>query len=170
MNPKIRHYEENTLIDISPRELFAYVNDHTRLSSHMNSSSWMMGGGRMYTQIDADHGQKVGSHIRMSGKILGMNFFLDEVVTQYEPPYLKIWKTVGDLKLLIIGHYQMGFKIEEEKNKSRLTVFINYKLPPSASTRWMGYLFGGVYAKWCVRQMLYGPQKYFNHYKQQYGT
>lgn len=165
MSSTIRHYEQNALIDTSPGKLFAYVDDHARLASHMSSSSWRMAGSRMRTQTDADHGQKVGSHIRMGGKIMGMDLFLDEVVTQYEPPYLKVWETVGDLNLLVISHYQMGFKIEEENDKSRLTVFINYELPPSASTRWLGYLFAGIYVKWCVTQMLYDPQKHFNHQK-----
>ncbi|MFA6270425.1 MAG: SRPBCC family protein [Candidatus Paceibacterota bacterium] len=172
MNPKIRHHEESTIVDISPMRLFAYVDDHARFASHMNSSSWMMGGGHMNTQVDTGRGQRVGSHIQMDGKILGINLYLDEVVTQYEPPYLKIWKTVGDINLLIIGHYQMGFKIEEERGKSLFTVFINYKLPQYIGTRWLGYLLGGVYAKWCVKQMLSGPTKYFNHNnkRQNYGT
>lgn len=161
MSQKIHHYEESAIINVPPRTLFAYVDDHTRLSSHMNNSSWMMAGSRMDTQTDSGHGQKVGSHIYMRGKILGINLFLDEVITHYEPPYLKIWKTVGDINLLIIDHYQMGFKIEEERDKSLFTVFINYKLPPSLITRWLGYLFGASYAKWCVKQMLNSPKEYF---------
>jgi len=117
-------------------------------------SYWMMGGGRMDIQADAGHGQVVGSHIRLSGKILGIHLFLDEVVTQYEPPYRKAWRTVGTPRLLVIGHYRMGFEINAENGGSKLRVFIDYELPTTPSTRWLGYLFGGIYAKWCVRQMI----------------
>ena len=162
MNKKIRHYEESTLINTPPQKLFTYIDDHTRLVSHMSNSSWMMGGGHMDTQVDSERGQKVGSHIRMRSRVFGLNLFLDEVVTQYEPPHLKIWQTVGDLNLLVIGHYQMGFEILGENGKSKFTVFIRYKLPESMGTRWLGYIFGGFYAKWCVRQMLYGPKKLYS--------
>lgn len=42
---ELRHDEESLLISASPEDVFAYVDDHKRFSSHMNQSSWMMGGG-----------------------------------------------------------------------------------------------------------------------------
>lgn len=105
----MRHYEESSPIPASMEQVFEYVDDHARLSSHMCQSSWMMGGGRMDIQADAGRGQVVGSHIRLSGKILGIQLYLDEVVTQHEPPYRKAWQTVGTPKLLVIGHYRNGF-------------------------------------------------------------
>lgn len=150
----LRHYEESAFLPASVKHAFDYVDNHARLSSHMNQSSWMMGGGRMDIQADEDHGQVVGSHIRLSGKVLGIHLFLDEVVTQYDPPYRKTWQTVGTLRLLVIGHYRLGFEINAENRESKLRVFIDYELPTTMSTRWLGYLFGGIYAKWCVRQMI----------------
>ncbi len=121
----------------------------------------MMGGGRMDVSVDEGKGQKLGSHIRLSGKVLGINLFLDEVVTQYDPPYRKAWQTVGDLNLLIIGHYKIGLEIKLDNSSSRLTVSIDYELPKSLRTRWLGFLFGGIYAKWCVGQMIKSASEYF---------
>lgn len=115
----------------------------------------------METKVDAQKGQKVGAHIKMSGRVLGINLFLDEVITKYEPPTLKVWETVGDPKLLVIGPYQMGFEVEPQSETSRIKVFINYCLPMSAKTRWLGYLFGSMYAKWCVQQMLVTVKEHF---------
>lgn len=70
-----------------------------------------MGGGRMETMVDEGRGQKIGSHIRLSGKAFGISVALDEVVTRYEPPRFKTWETVGTPKLLVIGHYRMGIEI-----------------------------------------------------------
>ena len=56
-----RHKEGSVLIAASPEIVFAYVDDHSRLSSHMNESSWMMGGGGMSLELDAAKGQAVGS-------------------------------------------------------------------------------------------------------------
>ena len=148
----IRHYEETTPIPASPKEVFNYVDDHSRFSSHMNQSSWMLGGGKMETFVDAGNGQKVGSHIRMAGRALGISLSLDEVVTRHEPPKIKTWETVGIPELLVIGSYRMGVEIKPHQARSRLKVFIDYDLPPTHV--WLGKLFAGFYAAWCVRQML----------------
>lgn len=155
-----KHYYENKQVGASPDNVFAYLDDHSRLSSHMSTSSWMMGGGHMETTIDELGGQKVGSHIRLSGKAFGMSIALDEVVTCYEPPHKKIWETVGTPKLLVIGHYRLGIEIIPHNGTSDLCVFIDYDLP--LGNAWLGHLFGKMYAKWCVRQMLYGVSSHFN--------
>ena len=161
MNKKRRHYEENTLISTSPQEVFNYVDNHSNFSSHMTKSSWMMGGSRMKVDLDEEKGKKIGSHIKMHGKVLGIELSLDEIVTKREPPKSKIWETVGTPKLLLIGPYQMGLEIKSQKGNSNLEVFIDYELPTTISTRWLGYLFGGIYAKWCVSQMINGTRNHF---------
>ena len=154
-----RHHDERTTIYARPEDIFAFVDDHARFSSHMSQSSWMMGGGRMDISVDAELGQKIGSHIHMDGRAFGLNLHLDEVVTRYEPPRLKTWETVGEPDLLIIGGYRMGIKIESENERSLLSVFIDYNLP--ARNAWLGRLFGEGYAKWCVRQMILGVRENF---------
>jgi hypothetical protein len=74
-----RHKERSVLVAAPPEVVFAYVDDHSRLSSHMSTSSWMIGGGRMGVELDAAKGQAVGSHVRLSGKVFGIPLFLDEV-------------------------------------------------------------------------------------------
>lgn len=155
-----KHYHEDGLVSSSPEKVFAYLDDHIRLSSHMTRSSWVMGGGRMETTIDEGGGQKVGSHIRLSGKAFGMSIALDEVVTRHEAPRFKIWETVGTPRLLVIGHYRLGIEVTPHNDISNLHVFIDYNLPDTNA--WLGYLFGKAYAKWCVRQMLYGVVNHFH--------
>ena len=71
----------------------------------------------------------MGSHIRLSGRILGMQLYVDEVVTQRNPPFEKTWETVAEPRLLVIGAYRMGFTVAEDGGASRLRVFIDYALP-----------------------------------------
>ena len=158
-----RHYGNSKLINATVAEVFAYIDDHAHLSSHMNKPSWMMGGGRMNTSVDEGNGQRVGSHIRMNGKVLGIKLFLDEVVTRREPPLLKIWETIGKLRLLIIGHYRMGIELEPQASNSLLHVFIDYDLP--LTNAWLGQLFGGFYAKWCVQRMLRDTNDHFAKFR-----
>lgn len=118
-----------------------------------------MGGGRMETSIDGGRGQTVGSHIHLSGKAFGVKIYLDEVIARYEPPYFKEWGTVGVPRLLVIGNYRMGIETQKQGNASRLRVFIDYDLPKT--TVWLGKLFGGIYARWCVEQMIKDTRNHF---------
>ena len=165
MKKSLEHYEENAFIQASAERVFAYADNFYNFSSHMNKSTWMMGGGEMETTVDAGNGQKVGSHIQMDGKVFGVNLFLDEVVEIHEPPKRKEWKTVGKINLLVIDHYVLGFYIESQDNTSKLTIYIDYELPKSLKTRWLGYVFGEMYAKWCVQQMINGVKEHFNNKK-----
>lgn len=153
------HYEEQVLISASPDDVFAFVDDHACFSSHMNQSSWMMGGGSMNVSVDENHDQKVGSHILLSGKAFGIKIFLDEVVTRHNPPFTKTWQTVGTPQLLVVGNYSMSINIEQQEQGSILRISIDYDLP--TKNKWLGKLFSKIYAKWCVRQMIKGTQNYF---------
>jgi hypothetical protein len=148
------HYEKSILVPKTQLEVFEFVDDHQKFSSHMNEPSGMMMGSRMKTIIDNDHFQKVGSHLQMEGKVLGINLFLDEVVTERLSPNIKVWETVGTPKLLVVGDYKMTVKVSSKSNESLLTVSIDYDLPNS--NKWLGILFGKFYAKWCVGLMVNG--------------
>jgi len=50
------HYESSAIVRSPVDQAFAYIDDHTRLSSHMSESSWMMGGGRMEVELDEGRG------------------------------------------------------------------------------------------------------------------
>jgi len=156
-----RHLEESIVVGASPDVIFTYADDHRNFSAHMNQSSWMMGGSKMETHTDEGKGKKVGSHITMSGNVLGVNLFLDEVITIHDVPYQKEWQTVGNINLLVIDHYSLGFKIKPDAAGSQFTVYIDYDLPKSWKTRALGILFGGMYAKWCVQQMTTGVKDHF---------
>lgn len=153
------HYKDSAVIPADATEIFAFIDDHVRVMSHMNKPSLMMGGGRGDISFDDGHGWKVGSHIRMSGKAFGITVFVDEVITRYEPPRIKIWETVGTPKLLVIGHYRMKVGIEPQENGSLLCLSIDYDLPKTNA--WLGKLFGRYYAKWCVQQVIKDTRNYF---------
>jgi hypothetical protein len=141
-------------VDAGAEDVFSFADDFSSLSSHMSNSSTMMMGGRMQISFDDGRGQTVGSHVRMSGRMMGIDLLLEEIVTERVPPRHKAWETVGTPKLLVIGNYRLGFDIASRGNSSDLRIFIDYDLPSSPGLRWLGYLLGSAYAKWCVRQMV----------------
>ena len=159
--PFPRHEEAVADVGAPPPRVFAFLDDHRRLSAHMESSSPMMIGSSMRIETDERRGQAVGSHIRLAGRVLGLRLSLDEVVTDYEPPRRKAWQTVGEPRLLVIGGYRMGFDVHAAGRGSGVRMWIDYDLPPRDPGRWLGRLFGRAYAKWCTEQMLRGCREAF---------
>ena len=148
-----RHHRSEVDVDAQAQVLFAHLDDHRRLAGHMEKPSLMMAGATMRVETDALQGQALGSVIRITGRVLGVNLAVEEAVTERVPPLRKTWETRGEPRLLVIGSYRMGFSISAEKDGSRLVVFIDYQLPPRGFARGLGLLLGGSYAGWCTRRM-----------------
>jgi hypothetical protein len=147
------HHRSEVVVAADPNTVFTRLDDHRRLASHMERPSLMTAGSSMHIETDSLGGQAVGSVIRMTGRVLGVNLALDEVVTERTPPLRKVWETVGEPRLLVIGAYRMGFEIAPEGGASRLIVFIDYRLPSRGLARGLGLLLGRSYAAWCTRRM-----------------
>lgn len=155
------HYERREQVNASADVVFDFIDDHEQFSAHMGQSSWMTGGGKMKVDMDEQRGRPVGSHIRMTGSILGVEIGLDEVVTQHERPARKGWATVGTPHLTVIGSNTMGAHLTPHGDGTLVRVFIDYDLPSGTVTHELGRLFGSAYAKWCVDQMLAGVVQNF---------
>ena len=155
------HHESTVLVAAPAEEVFAFVDDHSKLSSHMSQSSWMMGGGSMSIETDAKDGKAVGSWIKLSGSVWGVALSVEEVVTERLPPQRKAWRTVGEPRLLVVGAYQMGVEIEPRGLSSLLRVFIDYAYPAKGIWRWIGSLVAASYAKWCTGRMTCDTTEHF---------
>ena len=142
-------------------DVFALLDDHARLVSHMGKRSLAMAGGSMAVEFDEGQGKVVGSKLRLAGTAFGIRLGVEEVVIERAPPNRKSWETVGEPRLLVIGPYRMGFVIEDLGRTSRLTVLINYELPLRAPWRWLGRLLGRSYARWCTERMAGDAVRHF---------
>jgi hypothetical protein len=155
------HYEFRGRVAASASQVFEHLDEHARLASHMTQSSWKTGGGQMTIEVDERAGKAVGSHIRLSGGVLGIRLCVEEVVIKREAPLVKIWETIGTPKLLVVGRYRMGFDVVATGTESMLRVFIDYALPEERFARLLGLLLGRSYAKWCTRQMVRDAAAHF---------
>ena len=144
------HRQSVARVRASPAALFAELDDQERLSSHMMKASPLMTGSTMGFEFDERGGRAVGSRMRLFGKVLGLSLEVIEQVTERDPPRRKVWETLGEPRLLVIGRYRMGFEIMTESDGSQLLVFIDYDEPPGP-WRLAGKLLGGVYARWCTQ-------------------
>lgn len=147
------HHRSEVLLAVDAARLFAHLDDHRRLASHMEKPSLMTAGASMRIDTDKRHGQAVGSVMRMTGRVLGLRLSVEEVVTRRDPPNEKVWETMGEPRLLVIGAYRMGFTIAPAGSGAQLVVFIDYRLPAKGMSQMLGWLLGRPYAAWCTRRM-----------------
>lgn len=148
-------------INASAERAFALLDDQTRLTEHMSKRSWKLGWGKMETVLDAQQGRAVGSHIVVAGRVFGVQLYVDEVVTNREPPRSKTWETVGEPRLLVIGPYRMGFDVRAHDITAQVRVTIEYDVPSRGVSWLLGRLLGRAYAQWCTRRMVLDAQRAF---------
>jgi uncharacterized membrane protein len=157
------HCEEAAVEIHAPADaIFNYLDDQTKLGSHMEKPSMMMMGGRMTYVFDEAKGRAVGSVIKMGGGMLGLRLSVEEVVIEHAPPHRKAWETRGHPHLLIIGAYRMGFEIAAAGDRQRLRVFIDYNHPRSAPGRVLAVFLARMYARWCVTRMADDAASHFS--------
>lgn len=147
------HLERSVLLNTRIESAFDYLDDPKRLASHMSQSSWMMAGSHMDLDLDKGEGRVEGSKIKMSGRMLGLQLFLEEVVIERRPPLKKFWETIGTPKLLVLSNYRMGFELTPKDHVCQLRVFIDYDLPTSGFEYWLGRALGKIYVQWCCKRM-----------------
>jgi len=155
------HFECGAVVNAPAEAVFARLDDPRLLSAHMSRPSGMMAGAQMAIGLDASQGRAVGALIGMSGRVLGITLSLEEVVTERDPPRRKVWETTGTPRLLVIGHYRMGYELTPRGSSSLLRVFIDWALPERMPARWLGRVFGGFYARWCTQRMARDAQAHF---------
>lgn len=155
------HFECSVVVNAPAEAVFSRLDDPRLLSAHMSRSSWMMAGSRMVLELDASQGRAVGASIRMGGRVLGIALSLEEIVTERNPPRRKVWGTTGTPKLIVIGHYVMGYEVTPQGHSSLLRVFIDYALPEAPPGRWFGRVFGDFYARWCTQRLAGDAEEYF---------
>ena len=141
--------------------MFAYLDDPKCLAAHMGKSAMMMMGSHMSIDVDAHSGRVIGSKIHMQGSMMGIPLSLDEVITGRQAPYKKSWQTIGTPQLHVMAHYRLGFDVIPKGNSSLVRVYIDYNLPATAFSSLLGWLLGGVYARWCTKRMADDAIKHF---------
>jgi uncharacterized membrane protein len=148
------HYEAQTTVNAPPDLVFEYLDDFEQLGTHMTRSSWMMAGSKMNYEFDDGRGRRLGSHVRLVGSLLGLKLEIDEQVIERVPAHSKTWQTVGNPRMFILAQYRMGFSLQALPRSCVVTAHIDYSLPTRGYRRLLGRLAGGVYARWCVRNVL----------------
>jgi hypothetical protein len=145
-------------IDAPADRVFANVDDIRNLARHMSERSSMpMMGARLALQIVTPDPTGVGATYRYSGRAIGFAIDFSETVTRYVPGREKVWRTIGEPRLLILDSYEMRLLVEPETDTSaRLTITIDYALPRTGLRHFLGRSLAAPYARWCLGNMIEG--------------
>jgi len=146
---------ETVEIQAPAHEVFAHIDDIRNVGWHMTEQSSMaMMGSKLKLEVRSEQRTGLGATYRYSGKMMGLTLDFSESVTKYVPNREKVWRTIGEPRLLIMSSYEMRLAVEPQPpSSSRLTISIAYELPRSWCWRFVGILLAGWYSRWCLRRM-----------------
>jgi hypothetical protein len=65
----------------------------------------------------------------------------------------KVWRTIGDPRLVVLEHFEMRFAVDPVAGGTRLIIALDYELPSRGFGQLLGRALAAPYAKWCLRRM-----------------
>ncbi|MFZ1105454.1 MAG: SRPBCC family protein [Hyphomicrobiaceae bacterium] len=148
-------------IEAPAERVFVYVDDIRNLARHMSERSSMpMMGSKLALEIVTPESTGVGATYRYAGRVMGLTIDFSETVTHYVPGREKVWRTIGQPRLIIIDSYEMRVLVEPlGEARSRLTVSIDYTLPAIFPWHQLGQWLAASYARWCLDSMVEGTKR-----------
>ena len=151
--PDAVHLDENVWIDAPPAAVFAWIDDPRNTGWHMSRPSMAMLGSVLQTEQISPNATGLGATYRSHGRVMGLPLDFTGVVSRWVPQEEKIWRSIGEPRLIVIGAFEMRLTITPESGGSRLTAGIEYTLPKSWAGRLLGRVLARPYSRWCLRRI-----------------
>ena len=150
---------KSILINSTPAQVFAQMDDFSKTGMHMSESSMMMMGSKLKLEQLSINSTGVGAKYRWHGKMMGMIMDFSETVTKWQSPKFKEWETVGEAKIIIMSWYRMWFEISPAENGTIAKISISYLPPKEWFYKILSFIFTSWYCNWCLNNMLNGTKK-----------
>jgi hypothetical protein len=119
----------------------------------MSRPSLAMLGSALHTEQLSPNPTGPGATYRSHGRVLGLRVDFTARVTRWLPDTEKVWQTIGDPRLIVLGSFEMQLTIKPEAGGSRLVTGIDYTLPKSRAGRLLGRLLSRPYSRWCLHRI-----------------
>jgi hypothetical protein len=148
-----RRLEKTITVPASPARVFAWLDDPRNTGLHMSRPSMAMLGGALRVERLSAIATGVGATYRSWGRVLGLRIDFTTTVVRWVADREKVWRTTRDPRLIVLGHFEMRFGAEPVSDGTRLTMVLEYELPPRGVGRLVGRALAAPYAKWCLRRM-----------------
>jgi len=150
----MKTFQETVLIDAPPHDVFMFMDDITHSGMHMSKRSMAMMGGRLNLELLSPNSTGPDVSYRWRGRAMGLPIDFTVVVTKWIEGKERIWETIGDPKVIVIGWFQMFLNLTQTDGKTSATLGITYDQPRGLLGKLLCVLLGPWYAKWCLHSML----------------
>jgi hypothetical protein len=153
--------EERVRVGAPPSRGFAWLDDPRNTGWHMSRRSLAMAGGLLRVEQLSQHATGQDATYRSSGRMLGLRIDFTTTVVRWIENREKVWRTVGNPHLAVIGQFERRLAVDASDGGTRLTLSFAYDLPASRGGRVLGWLLAGPYARWCVLRIIRDVQTQF---------
>lgn len=136
------------------KSVFRYMDDLSKTGMHMSENSMMMMGSKLKLEHVSGPEKGMGATFRWKGKTMGFPLDFTVRVTKWAENEEKVWETVGNPQLVILGWYLMRLRTVADGEGTRVSLEIRYRRPERLFYKLLSVLFARVYAEWCLSRML----------------
>ncbi|MEO8149142.1 MAG: SRPBCC family protein [Bacteroidia bacterium] len=155
----MKNLTKDIIIYSSPEKVFAYMDNIGNTGMHMTKSSMPMMGSKLELKQLSENEAGLNSKFRWTGKMMGFSMDFTVVVTKWIRDKEKVWETIGEAKMIILGWYQMRLVISPEGENTKAELSIAYTKPKDVFFKVIAFFLAPLYANWCLNNMLNDSKK-----------
>ena len=156
---KVTIKSKSIIIYASPAEVFAYMDNISNTGMHMTKSSMPMMGSKLELKQLSENATGLNSKFRWYGKMMGFTMDFIVIVTKWIKDKEKVWETIGEAKMIILGWYQMRLVISLVGKNTKAALSIAYTKPENIFFKIIAFFLAPLYANWCLNNMLNDSKK-----------
>ena len=150
----MKSLKKEMIIHSPPQKVFAFMDDLSKTGMHMTENSMMMMGSKLMLEQLPGPCRGVGATFHWHGKVMGMPVDITETVTKWIEGQEKVWETIGQPKIIILGWYRMILKTKPSKEGTLASLQIDYTQPDGWFYKLLYFLLSRWYCNWCLNNML----------------
>ena len=150
---------KSIIIHAIPEKVFTYMDNIANTGMHMTKSSKPMMGSKLDLKQLSENATGLNAKFRWFGKMMGFTMDFTVVVTKWIKDKEKVWETIGEAKMIIMGWYQMRLVISPEGANTKAELSIAYTKPKNIFLKFIASFLTPLYANWCLNNMLKDSKK-----------
>lgn len=151
---------KNIIIHVYPEKAFAYMDNIGNTGMHMTKSSMPMMGSKLELKQLSENATGLNSKFRWFGKMMGFTMDFTVVVTKWIKDKEKVWETIGEPKMIILGWYKMHLVLSPEGKNTKAELSLAYTKPTGLFFKFIAFFLAPFYANWCLNNMLQDSKKF----------
>ena len=158
---KLKNLQKGIIIKVLPEKVFGYMDNINNTGMHMTKSSKPMMGSKLKLKQLSENATGLYSKFRWYGKMMWFTMDFTVVVTKWVKDKEKVWETIGDAKMIILGWYQMSLAISPTfaGRYTKAELSIAYTKPKNYFFKFIAFFLAPLYANWCLNNMLHDSKR-----------